>query len=88
MYHFTSVLSKSELPDFYGAGALPINYPNEWDRLNGRTGHGIWLHGTPADTYAISMWTCGEPSAFDVEYVIWTRGQEFACTRCSMALSF
>ena len=52
VYHFTKVLLKSELPDFFGAGALPINYPNEWDRLNGRTGHGIWLHGTPADTYA------------------------------------
>lgn len=52
VYHVTSVLPKSELPDFYGAGALPINYPNEWDRLNGRTGHGIWLHGTPSDTYA------------------------------------
>jgi murein L,D-transpeptidase YafK len=52
VYHVTSVLPKSELPAFYGAGALPINYPNEWDRLNGRTGHGIWLHGSPPDTYA------------------------------------
>jgi murein L,D-transpeptidase YafK len=52
VYHVTSVLPKSKLPDFFGAGALPINYPNEWDRLNGRTGHGIWLHGTPRDTYA------------------------------------
>ncbi len=52
VYHFTGVISKNELPDLFGAGALPINYPNEWDRLNGRTGHGIWLHGTPPDTYA------------------------------------
>ena len=52
VYHVTSVIPKSDLPDIYGAGALPINYPNEWDRLNGRTGHGIWLHGTPHDTYA------------------------------------
>jgi murein L,D-transpeptidase YafK len=52
VYHVTRLLPKSELPAFFGAGALPINYPNQWDRLNGRTGHGIWLHGTPPDTYA------------------------------------
>jgi murein L,D-transpeptidase YafK len=36
----------------YGAGALPINYPNEWDKRAGRNGHGIWLHGVPYDTYS------------------------------------
>jgi len=36
--------------DFYGSGAFPINYPNEWDRIQGRNGHGIWLHGTPSNT--------------------------------------
>ncbi|MDP7281532.1 MAG: hypothetical protein QGG39_16830, partial [Candidatus Poribacteria bacterium] len=30
----------------YGPGALPIDYPNDLDRLYERTGHGIWLHGT------------------------------------------
>ncbi len=50
VYHVTGHLR--ELPAFFGAGALPINYPNDWDRLNGRTGHGIWLHGSPPDTYA------------------------------------
>jgi murein L,D-transpeptidase YafK len=52
VYHITGRLSRRGLADYYGAGALPINYPNEWDRLNGRTGHGIWLHGTPSDTYS------------------------------------
>lgn len=52
VYHITSNLPKARLPDFYGAGAMPINYPNEWDQLNGRTGHGIWLHGTPSDTFS------------------------------------
>jgi murein L,D-transpeptidase YafK len=41
-----------KLPDLYGYGALNIDYPNAWDRKKGRTGHGIWLHGTPSDTYA------------------------------------
>ncbi len=52
VYRITSSLPKRKLKDFYGAAALPIDYPNEWDRLNGRTGHGIWLHGTPSNTYS------------------------------------
>ena len=46
------VSSKAKLPDFYGPGAFPISYPNEWDRLHGRNGFGIWLHGTPSETYS------------------------------------
>jgi murein L,D-transpeptidase YafK len=52
VYHVTSSLSPKKVGDFYGTGAFPLNYPNEWDKRNGRSGHGIWLHGTPADTYA------------------------------------
>lgn len=52
VYYITGRLSGSRLPDFYGAGALPINYPNEWDRINGRSGSGIWLHGTPPDSFS------------------------------------
>jgi murein L,D-transpeptidase YafK len=47
---------KDGLPDFYGPGAYPLSYPNEWDRVNGRNGHGIWLHGTPSDTYSRAPW--------------------------------
>lgn len=52
VYHVTASLPPGKLPDFYGAGAFPINYPNEWDRRHGRDGSGIWLHGTPQDTYS------------------------------------
>jgi murein L,D-transpeptidase YafK len=52
VYFIVSELSKSKLTDFYGSGAFPLSYPNEWDRKNGHTGHGIWLHGTPSDTYS------------------------------------
>jgi len=52
VYHVVSQIPGSKLPDLYGWGAFPINYPNEWDRLLGRTGYGIWLHGVPSDTYA------------------------------------
>ena len=52
VYYITGRLAGARLPDFYGAAALPISYPNEWDKLNGRSGSGIWLHGTPADNYS------------------------------------
>jgi murein L,D-transpeptidase YafK len=49
---YTIVSSKEKLPDFYGPGAFPISYPNEWDKLHKRNGYGIWLHGTPSETYS------------------------------------
>jgi murein L,D-transpeptidase YafK len=52
VYYITGRLPGARLPDFYGSGALPINYPNEWDKLNGRSGSGIWLHGTPSDSFS------------------------------------
>lgn len=59
VYFVTSHLSRpqldktyGELADLYGVGAWPISYPNELDRSQRRTGHGIWLHGSPAATYA------------------------------------
>ena len=52
VYHVVSQLPKDKLTDFYGSGAYPISYPNEWDEMRGRDGHGIWLHGTPRDTYS------------------------------------
>jgi len=52
VYHVTSSMPREKLADFYGVGAFPINYPNEWDRREGRKGSGIWLHGTPSDTFS------------------------------------
>jgi murein L,D-transpeptidase YafK len=40
------------LADMYGDSAYPLNYPNEWDAQHNRSGSGIWLHGTPSDTYS------------------------------------
>lgn len=56
VYYITSRLNPGQLTNFYGAGALPLNYPNEYDRRLGRTGGGIWLHGVPNDSYARSPW--------------------------------
>jgi murein L,D-transpeptidase YafK len=52
VYHVTASLPRQKLTDFYGSGAFPISYPNEWDRRMGRNGHGIWLHGTPSNTFS------------------------------------
>lgn len=54
VYYITSHLNGSQLTDLYGIGALPLNYPNEFDKRQGRTGHGIWLHGVPSSNYARS----------------------------------
>ena len=41
--------------ELYGNLAYPLNYPNPVDRLKGKTGYGIWIHGrgkklVPRDT--------------------------------------
>ncbi len=52
IYFITSNLDPKTLKDFYGSGALPINYPNELDTKRGKTGFGIWLHGTPPTQFS------------------------------------
>jgi len=56
VYAINRYIKGEELPDLYGKGAFPVNYPNLVDRYRNRTGYGIWLHGTPSDTYARSPW--------------------------------
>ena len=52
VYDITGRLGSQQVGDFYGAGALPLSYPNEHDRRLLRTGANIWLHGTRADRHA------------------------------------
>lgn len=52
LYFITSNLDPKGLKDLYGSGALPINYPNAYDVRRGKTGSGIWLHGTPAKQFS------------------------------------
>lgn len=51
VYHVTEYKDDDSLPELYGVGAFPVNYPNELDTMYGRTGYGIWVHGVPRDTY-------------------------------------
>lgn len=52
VYHVTAYKPDATLPEKYGIGAFPVNYPNGMDRSRGRTGYGIWIHGVPRDTYS------------------------------------
>jgi murein L,D-transpeptidase YafK len=51
VYFITSNLDPKSLPDLYGSGALPVSYPNVLDVRRGKTGSGIWLHGTPSTQF-------------------------------------
>lgn len=47
IYFFTRIISEPDLPksDDYGEKAFVTDYPNPIDKLEGRKGSGIWLHG-------------------------------------------
>jgi murein L,D-transpeptidase YafK len=56
VYYITGYLSPEQLrktygnvADDYGTGAFPLNYPNFFDRISGKTGSGIWIHGKRMD---------------------------------------
>lgn len=34
---------------FYGPLAFSLSYPNTYDKVQGKDGHGIWIHGSPLD---------------------------------------
>jgi murein L,D-transpeptidase YafK len=57
VYSIIKHIKGARLPDLYGKGAFPIDYPNRYDKFLKRTGFGIWLHGTPSDTYARAPWS-------------------------------
>lgn len=44
---------------FYGPFALVTNYPNNFDKSNNKTGHGIWIHGVPLKNEPRNPYTKG-----------------------------
>lgn len=52
VYFITSFIPDEKLPEKYGIGAFPTNYPNAFDQRLGKTGDGIWLHGTDRIYYS------------------------------------
>jgi len=45
-YRIVEVKDGDTLPSIYGPRAFVLNYPNSFDTALGRTGGGIWLHGS------------------------------------------
>lgn len=75
VYFIVSNLDPKSLSDFYGSGALPINYPNVLDSKRGKTGRGIWLHGTPPNQFArapLASDGCVVLSNPDLEFLVRT----------------
>ena len=56
VYFVTKHIPRAALPARYGKQALALNYPNPYDRLQGRSGDGIWLHGIPTGMYSRGPW--------------------------------
>ena len=59
-YFIVGKKEKSELTPIYGPLAYVLNYPNAEDRKEGRTGQGIWIHGTYVDSVPIRTKGCVE----------------------------
>jgi len=75
VYYITSHLNSKSLKDFYGSGALPLNYPNILDTKRGKTGGGIWLHGTPSSHFSrapLSTDGCLVMTNPDLDHIIHT----------------
>ena len=52
VYFVSDRVGQGSLGEAFGAGAMQLNYPNLFDKLHGRTGSGIYLHGVPFNTYS------------------------------------
>ncbi|MCL2220320.1 MAG: L,D-transpeptidase family protein [Chitinispirillia bacterium] len=46
VYYIVGRKHRTELTNVYGPAAFITDYPNEQDRRERRTGHGIWIHGS------------------------------------------
>jgi murein L,D-transpeptidase YafK len=55
-----------ELPSIYGPLVFVLDYPNPEDRLAGRTGEGIWIHGTAPDSVPVNTRGCLELNNSDI----------------------
>jgi L,D-transpeptidase YnhG len=57
VYYISRTIAQDKLPTkygpgYYGSGALTLTYPNPLDLRRGKTGSGIWIHGTPPTEFA------------------------------------
>jgi len=50
LYWIVDRMEDEELPSLYGIRAFVLNYPNNRDKSEKRSGNGIWIHGDETDT--------------------------------------
>lgn len=60
IYFIIGRKERSELNKMYGPLAFVLNYPNKEDKKRGRTGNGIWIHGTNPDSIPLQTRGCLE----------------------------
>ena len=66
VYRIVSVKSDDELPERYGPMAFVLNYPNELDKKLGKTGNGIWIHGSGLGEKTDKTKGCVEVNDFNI----------------------
>ncbi|MFW5960378.1 MAG: L,D-transpeptidase family protein [Chitinivibrionales bacterium] len=60
LYNIIGRREEEELPHKYGPYSFILNYPNHTDVMDGRTGYGIWIHGTAPDSSPLYTKGCVE----------------------------
>jgi murein L,D-transpeptidase YafK len=65
-YIFNQKLLPRELPEIYGILAYPMDYPNFWDKRQGRGGDGIWTHGINKPLVDFDSYGCVELFNHDI----------------------
>ncbi|MCX8085203.1 MAG: L,D-transpeptidase family protein [Calditerrivibrio sp.] len=69
VYYVTGFIPQSKLDKIYGTGAFPLNYPNFVDKLYGKTGHGIWIHGRDPKEHKQASKGCVVLKNEDIDYL-------------------
>ncbi|MGM0442627.1 MAG: L,D-transpeptidase Cds6 family protein [Fibrobacterota bacterium] len=67
IYFIVDKIDGRGLNEIYGPFSFVLNYPNRYDRENGKTGGGIWIHGTSPDQVPVQTKGCLELHNFNLE---------------------
>ncbi len=62
---------RTNLDDFelYGDMAFPLDFPNPVDRIKGKTGYGIWIHGRGKQLVAMDTQGCVALNNSDINFI-------------------
>jgi murein L,D-transpeptidase YafK len=66
-YFIVGRKEQRELDKIYGPLAYVLNYPNQRDKQQGRSGQGIWIHGTSPKEVPVSTRGCLELNNRDLQ---------------------